>query len=171
MDTPESHVNIGRVRTFPNPAPTGSSGPTSSPSTPGGVIPHQPVPDSQGRAAAETESRQARESKVRLSVGSSVFLAGFGLSFLLLVLEYLTAGEFPGWFILIPTNPSTLLAALVGHQVEAVVGSRWSDEAFFGTLVVESALWWYMVGALVAVVRRRRAHRLMSETENFGKTP
>jgi hypothetical protein len=98
-------------------------------------------------------------SKVRLSVGSSVFLAGFGLSLLLLMLEYLTASEFPGWFILIPTNPTTLLAALVGHKAELIVGSRWSDQAFFGTLAVGSALWWYMVGALVALVRRRRMHQ------------
>jgi hypothetical protein len=84
------------------------------------------------------------------------------------MLEYLTAGEFPGWFVLIPTNPTTLLAALVGHKAELIVGSRWSDQAFFGTLAVESACWWYVVGALVVVIRRRRAHRLItSETENF----
>jgi hypothetical protein len=161
MDAPESHVNIGRVGTLPYPAPMGGSGLPSSLSTPGGVIPRQPVPDPQGRAAVEPESRQARESKVRLSLRSSVFLAGFGLSLLLLMLEYVTAGGFPGWFVLVPTNPTTLLAALVGHKAELIVGSRWSDQAFFGTLAVESALWWYMVGALAAVVRRRRAHRLM----------
>ena len=89
--------------------------------------------------------------------GSRIFLAGFGLSLLLLMIEYLTGGRFPGWFVLVPSNPTTLLGALVGHQVEAAVGARWSDEAFFATLGVESALWWYAVGVLVVVVRRRRA--------------
>jgi hypothetical protein len=92
------------------------------------------------------------------STSSRVFLAGFGLSLLLLVIEYLTAGEFPGWLILIPSNPTTLLGALVGHKVEMAVGARWSAEAFFATLFVESALWWGAVGALVVMVRRRRAH-------------
>jgi hypothetical protein len=75
------------------------------------------------------------------------------------MIEYLTAGGFPGWFILIPSNPTTLVGALVGHKVEVAVGARWSDEAFFGTLAMESALWWWAVGALVVVVRRRRAHQ------------
>jgi hypothetical protein len=93
------------------------------------------------------------------SAGARVFLAGFGPSLLLLMIEYLTAGGFPGWFILVPSNPTTLLGALVGHRVEAAVGPRWSDEAFFATLGVDSALWWYGVGVLVAVARRRRAQQ------------
>lgn len=89
--------------------------------------------------------------------GLTVFLAGFGGSLLLLTLEYLTAGDAPGWFILVPTNPTTLLAALVAHRVEPMFGSRWSDETFFGTLLAESALWWWTVGAVVDTIRRRRA--------------
>ncbi len=109
-------------------------------------------------------------SRVQHSLRSRVFFAGFGLSFLLLILEYLTAGGFPGWFILVPSNPTTLLAALVGHKLEPIVGSRWSDEVFFGTLVVESTLWWFVVGALVAA-GRRRAHRSKSETERLRGMP
>ena len=86
--------------------------------------------------------------------GARVFGAGFGLSLLILMIEYLTAGEFPGWLILVPSNPTTLLAALAGHRVEAAVGAQWADEAYFVTLGVESALWWFVVGALVAAVRR-----------------
>ena len=104
-----------------------------------------------------TGKSQAGSSR-RSSEGSRVFLAGFGLSLLILMLEYLTAGSFPGWFILVPSNPTTLLAALVGHRIEAAVGARWSDEAFFATLAAESAGWWYGVGAIVGAVRRRRAH-------------
>jgi hypothetical protein len=81
------------------------------------------------------------------------------MSLLLLMIEFLTAGEFPGWFILVPSNPTTLLAALVGHKLEIAVGARWSDEAYFATLVAESAVWWLAVGALVVVVRRRLAPR------------
>ena len=88
-------------------------------------------------------------------LGARVFGAGFGLSLLILMIEYVTAGGFPGWLILVPSNPTTLLAALAGHRVEAAVGARWADEAYFVTLGVESALWWFVVGALVAAVRRR----------------
>jgi hypothetical protein len=88
-----------------------------------------------------------------------VFWAGFGLSLLLLTVEYLTAGAFPGWLILVPSNPTTLLAALVGHGVETTVGVQWADEAFFATLAVESALWWYAVGVIFAAVRRRHFRR------------
>ena len=77
------------------------------------------------------------------------------MSLLILMIEYLTAGGFPGWLILVPSNPTTLLAALVGHRVESAVGSQWADEAYFVTLAVGSALWWLGVGAVVAVVRRR----------------
>lgn len=87
---------------------------------------------------------------------SKVFLLGFGLSLLLLTLEYLTGGRFSGWFVLVPSNPTIVLGALVGHQVEGVVGARWADEAFFATLAVESALWWYAVGIVVDAVRRHR---------------
>ena len=96
-------------------------------------------------------------SSVWFFSASRVFLVGFGLSLLLLIAEYLTGGRFPGWFVLVPSNPTTLLGALVGHQAEAAVGPGWADEAFFSTLVVESALWWYAVGVLVEAVRRRRA--------------
>ncbi len=96
-------------------------------------------------------------SRVSFFSASRIFLVGFGLSLLLLIAEYLTGGRFPGWFVLVPSNPTTLLGALVGHEAEAAVGARWADEAFFSTLVVESALWWYAVGVLVEAVRRRRA--------------
>ena len=82
-----------------------------------------------------------------------VFGAGFGVSLLLLMIEYLTAGAFPAWLILVPSNPTTLLAALAGHRVEAT--ARWADEAYFITLGVGSTLWWFVVGTLVAAVRRR----------------
>ena len=88
-----------------------------------------------------------------------VFHFGFGLSFLLLVAEYLTAGEFSGWFALVATNPAILAAALIGHKLEDLVASRWADEAFFGTLVVETALWWWVCAALLARIRGRRARR------------
>lgn len=87
--------------------------------------------------------------------GARTFAAGFGLSLLVLMIEYLTAGGFPGWFILVPSNPTTLLAALAAHRVEAAVRAQWADEAYFVTLAAGSALWWLGVGALVAVVRRR----------------
>ncbi len=76
------------------------------------------------------------------------------MSLLILMIEYLTAGGFPGWLILVPSNPTTLLAALAGHRVEAAVRAQWADEAYFVTLAVGSALWWLGVGAVVAVVRR-----------------
>ncbi len=113
-----------------------------------------------GRSRPEANAKGDREANPRFSECSKIFLAGFGPSFLLLVLEYLTAGDFPGWFLLVPTNPAILLAALVAHRVEPLVGSRWSDEAFFGTLAIESVLWWYFLGVLVAVLRRRRRARL-----------
>ena len=87
--------------------------------------------------------------------GAGVFAAGVGSSLLILTIEYLTAGGFPGWLILVPSNPTILLAALVGHRVEAAVRGQWADEAYFVTLAVGSALWWLGIGALVAAVRRR----------------
>jgi len=89
----------------------------------------------------------------------NVFLAGFGTSLVLLVLEYLTMGEFSGWLILVPTNPTIFLAALVGHQAEDLVGPRWADEAFFGTIALESALWWYGIGTLAVAWRHRQTRR------------
>ena len=123
------------------------------------VLPQLPVASPVLEVGTPPESTRPGESRKWSSAGSRVFFAGFGVSLLLLMIEYLTAGGFPGWFLLVPSNPTTLLGALVGHQMEAIVGARWSDEAFFVTLAVESALWWYAVGVLVAVVRRRRAHR------------
>ena len=96
------------------------------------------------------------QSRVSFFSAPKIFLVGFGLSLLLLTFEYQTGGRFPGWFVLVPSNPTIVLGALVGHQVEGVVGARWADEAFFATLAVESALWWYAVGIIVDVVRRRR---------------
>jgi hypothetical protein len=126
-----------------------------------------------GRApqpAFSMEQLQVAHSATGLAEGSSdpplprlrrarVFLFGFGLSFLLLVAEYLTAGKFSGWFVLVPTNPAILAAALIGHELEDLVTSRWADEAFFGTLVVETALWWWVCDALLARIRSRRARR------------
>jgi len=129
-------------------------------------VPAQSTSKLMHRAAAVPETGKTGELNPRRSTSSRIFFAGFGLSFLLLVIEYLTAGEFPGWFLLVPSNPTILLAALVAHQVESLVGSRSSDEAFFGTLVVESALWWYILGALVAVLRRHRAASLVEVTES-----
>jgi hypothetical protein len=83
---------------------------------------------------------------------------GFGLSGLLLTIEYLTAGRFPGWILLVPTNPTILVAALVGHRVEELVGARWADEAYFCTLGLDSAVWWYLVGVFAIRLRRLR-HR------------
>jgi hypothetical protein len=114
--------------------------------------------------AAAVPETGAGELNPRRSTSSRIFFAGFGLTFLLLVVEYLTAGEFPGWFLLVPTNPAILLAALVAHEAESLVGPRWADEAFFGTLIIESTLWWYILGALVVAVRRRRAARPPSST-------
>ena len=158
MVTSEYNLDAGGAKSLQPPTtPAGSLVPRFS-SASGPASPRQPAPGPQPRAVAPAESRQAGESRWS-SASSRVFLAGFGLSLLLLIIEYLTAGGFPGWFILVPSNPTTLLGAFVGHKVEAAVGARWSDEAFFATLVVESALWWYMVGVLVVVVRRRRAHQ------------
>lgn len=108
-------------------------------------------------ATARATATQPGQPRVSSSSASRIFVIGFGLSLLLLLTEYLTGGRFPGWFVLVPSNPTTLLGALVGHQVEAAVGARWADEAFFATLGVESALWWYAVGVLAVVARRRRA--------------
>ncbi len=113
-----------------------------------------PIPRSERTpSAAATPGR----SRVSFFSASKIFLVGLGLSLLLLTFEYLTGGRFPGWLVLVPSNPTTVLGALVGHQVEAAVGARWADEAFFATLGVESALWWYAVGIIVDAVRRRRS--------------
>lgn len=109
-------------------------------------------PSERAPSAAATPGR----TRVSFFSASKIFLVGFGLSLLLLTLEYLTGGRFPGWFVLVPSNPTIVLGALVGHQVEGVVGARWADEAFFATLALESALWWYAVGIIVDAVRRRR---------------
>jgi hypothetical protein len=95
----------------------------------------------------------------RRLLAGNVFLAGFGTSLLLLVLEYLTVGEFFGWLILVPTNPTIFLGAVVGHQAERLVGPRWADEAFFGTIALESALWWYGICLLVVAWRDRQRRR------------
>lgn len=171
MEIPDSHVKAVSRAPLPHPVAPPESPESLSSSSESGHTRHQPRPN-QKRAtpAAKSGSGQVRVSKVQHSLRSRIFFAGFGLSFLLLILEYLTAGGFPGWFILVPSNPTTLLAALAGHKLESIVGSQWSDEAFFGTLVVESAFWWSVVGALVAA-GRRRARRSKSETERFRGMP
>jgi hypothetical protein len=37
-----------------------------------------------------------------------------------------------------------------------------ADEAFFGTLVLESALWWYVVADVIDAIRRRRLSKTVS---------
>jgi hypothetical protein len=93
-----------------------------------------------------------------MSLRWRVFLVGFGLSLSLLVLEYLSGGRLPGWLILIPTNPTTLPAAFLARKAESLLGPRWSAEGFFGTFILESAFWWYLVADVVDAIRRRRAH-------------
>jgi hypothetical protein len=171
MEIPDYHVKAVSRAPLPHPVASPEIADSLSSSSASGQTPDQPRPKKRPAAAeAKALTGLERASRVQHSLRSRVFFAGFGLSFLLLILEYLTAGEFPGWFILVPSNPTTLLAALFGHKLEPIVGSRWSDEAFFGTLVVESALWWFVVGALVAA-GRRRARRSKSETERLRGMP
>jgi len=92
-----------------------------------------------------------------LSLRWKVFLLGFGLSAPLLVLEYLSDGQFLGWLVLLPTNPTTLAAAVIARNAESLSGPRWSSEAFFGTFILESAFWWYVVAGVADVIRRHRA--------------
>lgn len=104
----------------------------------------QPLPDS------------AKNGQGGRLTATTVFVVGFGLSTVFLYLEYLTAGRFLGWLLLIPTNPLLLIAALIGHQLENVVQPRWADETFFGTILLESALWWYAIAFLIVARRHRR---------------
>ncbi len=120
---------------------------------------HTKIGAKDGYLPPQEAAGQANVREKKLSLRSKVFRAGFGLSLPLLILEYLTGGRFPGWLILVPSNPTTLAAALVARSLESVPGPRWSDEAFFGTFILESAFWWYLVGGAVDVIRRRRSHR------------
>ncbi|MGE5275450.1 MAG: hypothetical protein ACM3SU_00505 [Acidobacteriota bacterium] len=92
-----------------------------------------------------------------MSLRWRVFLWGFGLSVPLLILEYVSDGQLPGWLILLPTNPTTLAAAVIARDAESLSGPRWSSEAFFGTFILESAFWWYLVAGVTDVIRRHRA--------------
>jgi hypothetical protein len=108
--------------------------------------------------AAQADLVQAAAAPVRrLSLRWKVFLSGFGLSVPLLVLEYLSEGQFLGWLILLPTNPTTLAAAVIARNAESLSGPRWSSEAFFGTFLLESAFWWYLVAGVIDGIRRHRS--------------
>jgi len=112
---------------------------------------------SQWPEAARAHRAQAAAARRRLSLRWRVFLFGFGLSVPLLVLEYLSDGQFLGWLILLPTNPTTLAAAVIARNAESLSGPRWSSEAFFGTFILESAFWWYLVAGVIDAIRRHRA--------------